>query len=385
MKNLKIGKKLLVGFGVPVILTVVIMILVILTNSMSIGNVTLVSEQTDIWNYGQLIKSDFDDARIQANAAYYNYSENAYNSVKDSLAAADETVHETLDYIASHPNMTEFSDDAENAEAAIELYLTEFENMVTALKAADAAYTQAVTDGGELSSNIGLVLDMQIQLATEDYTEMSRGGTVDYNHRVENITKATEVTALITNARVLARGALSDYTVEAGQQAIEAANAALDALNAYHANINDAQNLAVVETVQSDFASYLDAINDYIAAQEASSAAVANFSAAATEAAGYIATLQDQNAIVNETVQSTRNLSIFALILVTSIVAASLIITILIARKVTHSITAPVSFVTFVLGEMGTKGRTTYSSDEMKTIREYASAKDEPGECAANL
>jgi methyl-accepting chemotaxis protein len=385
MKNLKISKKLLVGFGVPVALTVVIMFLVILTNSMSIKNVTLVSEQTDIWNFGQSIKGDFDDARISANAAYYNYSESSYSSVLEALEKADKTVHDTIDYIDAHPEMSEFTDDTKNAEAAIELYKTEFENMVTALKAADAAYAEAVSVGGDLSSNIGLVLDMQIELATEDFTEISRGGTVDYNHRIENIKSATEVTALISNARVLARAALSDYTVEAGQQAIEASNAALDALNAYHSNINDADNLAAVEKVQASFESYLRAINDYIAAQESSTTAVSNFSAAATKAAGFIATLQDQNDIVNATVTETRNLSIFALILVTSIVAASLIITIVIARKVTKSITAPVSFVTYILGEMGTKGRTTYSPDELKTMREYAAAKDEPGECAANL
>ncbi|MDR0975241.1 MAG: methyl-accepting chemotaxis protein [Ruminococcus sp.] len=385
MKNLKIGKKLLVGFGVPVALTVVIMLLVILTNSMSIKNINLVAEQTDIWNYGQIIKSDFDSARIQANAAYYNYSDDAYNSVKEYLADADTTVHEALDYIAAHPEMTEFTDDTQNAESAIETYLSEFENMVTALKSADAAYEQAVTTGGDLSSNIDLVLDMQIELATDDFTAMANGGTVDYNRRIDNIKQATDVTSLITTARVLARGAISDYTVDAGQQAIKASNDALDALNAYHDRISDAENLEVVEKVQAAFESYIKAINDFIAAQDASSKAVANFSAAATDASGYIATLQDQNDIVNETIASTRNLAVFALVLVTSIVVVSLIITIIIARKVTKSITAPISFVTYILGEIGTKGRTTFTDEEFKITREYASAKDEPGECAANL
>ncbi|MDR0986222.1 MAG: methyl-accepting chemotaxis protein [Ruminococcus sp.] len=385
MKNLKIGKKLLVGFGVPVALTVVIMILVILTNSMSITNVTLVAEQTDIWNFGQTIKSDFDDARISANAAYYNYSEGSYNAVKESLATASTTVKETLDYIDTHPNMADFTDEAEQAETAIELYLTEFENMVTALKTADAAYAEAVTVGGDLSANIDAILERQTELLSNDITDLRNGQIVDTDHRIANLSKAADVTAAITTARVSARGALADYTVEAGEQAKEAVKAADTLLNEYLGTINDPTNKATVETVLTALNNYSAAIDNFISAQDASTKAVTAFSAAATEAAGYIATLQDQNDIVNETVYNTRDLSVFALILVTSIVVASLIITILIASKVTKSITAPVSFVTYVLGEMGTKGRTTYSDEEMKQIREYASAKDEPGECAANL
>jgi methyl-accepting chemotaxis protein len=385
MKNLKIGKKLLVGFGVPVLLTVVIMILVIVTNSLSIKNVGLVGEQTDVWNYGQLIKNDFDDARVNAMTTYYNYSDDSYKKVTESLSKADETVHAAIDYIAGKPEMAEFSDDAENAEKALELYSTEFNNMVNALKQADAAYTQAVATGGDLSANIDLVLDMQTSLTREDFVTMAQGGTVDYNHRLQNLNTAVDVTAAVSAARVSARGALSKYTVEAGQEALTAANAAVTALDAYHATINDPDNLAAVEKVQAAFVTYLGAINDYIAAQELTTAAVTKFSAAATEAAGYIETLQAQNDTVNATVVETSNLAVFALILVTGIVFLSLIITIVVASKVTKGITAPVSYVTSILGQMGTRGKTTYSDKEMATLREYASAKDEAGECAKNL
>jgi methyl-accepting chemotaxis protein len=385
MKNLKIGKKLLVGFGVPVVLTVVIMILVIVTNGLSIQSVNLVAEQTDVWNYGQVVKNDFDDARVNAMTTYYNYSDDSYKKVTEALSDADTAVHEAIEYIASNPSMAEFADDAENAEKALELYSTEFENMVNALKQADTAYTQAVATGGELSANIDLVLDMQTQLTREDFIAMAQWNTVDYNHRLENLNTAVDVTAAVSAARVSARGALSKYTVEAGEEALTAANAAVEALNAYHDKINDPDNLAAIEKVQASFVTYLDAINDYITAQAETTAAVSKFSAAATDAAGYIATLQAQNDTVNATIAETSNLAVFALILVTGIVLTSLIITIIVASKVTKGIKEPISYVTYILGLMGSRGKTTYSADEMAKLREYASAKDEAGECAQNL
>ncbi|MDR0992918.1 MAG: methyl-accepting chemotaxis protein [Ruminococcus sp.] len=385
MKNLKIGKKLLVGFGVPVALTVVIMILVLVTNSMTIGNVALVSEQTDIWNYGQLIKNDFDDARTNAISTYYNHTDESEKSVTDSLGKADTTVHEAIEYISGKPEMADFADEAENAEKALESYTTEFNNMVASLKTAEAAYAQAVATGTELSKNIDGVLDMQVQLAREDFAAISRGETVDYNHRLENLNTAVDVTAAISTARIAARAALENYTTEGGQEAITAVNAAIEALNAYHEQINDADNLAAIEKVQADFVTYSAAINDYIAAQNQTTTAVAAFSAAATEAAGYIETLQAQNDTVNATVTETSNLATFALILVTGIVVLSLIITIIVAGKVTRAITEPVSYVTSILGQMGSLGKTTYSDEELAKLRAYASAKDEAGECAANL
>ncbi|MDR0943800.1 MAG: methyl-accepting chemotaxis protein [Ruminococcus sp.] len=385
MKNLKIGKKLLVGFGVPVGLTVVIMVLVIITNSMSITNITLIEEQTDIWNYGQVIKGDFDDARISANATYYNYSDNSYNAVKAALADADKTAGETIEYIKTHPNMAEFLEEAEAADKAIELYGTEFENMVKSLKDSQAAYDQAVIVGTELSANIDAIMARQTELLEGDITDIRNGQTVDTAHRIENLKKAAAVTAAITTARVSARGALADYTVDAGLQAKTAIEAAETAMSEYYGSVNDATNKATIETVLTALTHYGDAMDSFIAAQNTSSEAVADFSAAATEAAGYIFTLQDQNTTVNGTVGTTKGLATFALILVTGIVAASLIITIIIARRVTHSITAPISFITFILGELGHTGRTTFTDDEMKTIRSYASGKDEPAQCARNL
>jgi methyl-accepting chemotaxis protein len=385
MKNLKIGKKLLVGFGVPVLLTIVIMVLVLVTNSLTISNVNLVAEQTDIWNYGQLIKNDFDDARTDAITSYYNHSDTSEKAVKDSLAKADTSVHEAIDYISSRPEMAQFSDEAENAEKALELYGTEFDNMVTALKTAEEAYTQAVATGTELSQNIDAVLDMQVQLTREDFVNMSGGTAVDYNHRLENLNSAVDVTAAISSARIAARAALENYTVDAGQEALTASNTAIEALNAYHDQINDADNRAAVEKVQAAFVTYVDAINDYIAAQAETTKAVAAFSEAATEAAGYIETLQAQNDTVNATVSGTSDLATFALVLVTGIVALSLVITIVVSSKVTKSITEPISYVTSILGQMGSRGKTTYSDEEITKLREYASAKDESGECAANL
>jgi methyl-accepting chemotaxis protein len=385
MKNLKIGKKLLVGFGVPVALTVIIMFLVIITNSMSIGNVTLIEEQTDIWNYGQTIKGDFDDARISANATYYSYSEDSYNSVIASLKSANEAADETIEYIKTHPNMAEFAEEAQSAKDAIELYYTEFEGMVTSLKDSQAAYDQAVVVGTELSTNIDAILVRQTDLLEGDIADLRNGQTVDTAHRIENLEKAAAVTSAITSARVSARGALADYTVEAGQQAKTNIEAAEAAMTDYYAGVTDPTNKATVETVLAALSSYGDAIDNFIAAQDASTKAVTDFSAAATEAAGYIFTLQDQNTTVNATVGTTKNLATFALILVTGIVVLSLIITIVIASRVTKSITAPISFITFVLGELGNKGRTTFTDDELKIVRDYASGKDEPADCAKNL
>jgi methyl-accepting chemotaxis protein len=385
MKNLKIGKKLLIGFGVPVGLTVVIMVLVIVTNSMSIGNVTLIGNQARLWDNAQQIKSHFDAARISANATYYNYSDSSYNTVIEELKTANETLDSITTYINETAALADYTDDAANAKDAIALYYTEFENMVKALKDADAAYAQAVTSGGELSENVGLVLDMQVELTRGDFIDSARGETVDYNHRLENLNTAVDVTAAISTARINARAALENYTVEAGQQALDTANAAVDAINAYHGSINDADNLAAVEKVQTVFVTYLDAINDYITAQADTTKAVTEFSAAANEAATHIAVLQDQATAMSAAIRSTSELATFALILVTGIVAASLIITVIIARKVTHSITAPISFITFVLGELGNTGRTTFTQDELKTVRNYASGKDEPADCAKNL
>jgi hypothetical protein len=385
MKNLKIGKKLLVGFAVPIGLTIIMLAVILATNLATISNVGVIRDQTDIWNYAQNIKTDFDAARISANAAYYNYSAGAADPVRASLDGADKTVSETIEFINNDPALAQFLEDAENAQKAIGLYRTEFEAMITSLDQAQAALEVATATGSELATTIDAVTDRQIELVTSDFNAIQNGGNADVDRRIENLTKAVDVTAAITAARIPARAALSSYTVEGGKSAQEAIATALNMMNEYYNSISDATNRNAVQNVITALTNYSDSINDYITAQDASAAAAANFSAAATQASGYITTLQSQNDTVNATVDETDNTATIALIVICLIVVASIILTVVMAGTVTKSITAPVSYVTYILGEMGTKGKTTFSDEDVALAKKYAQSKDEAGECAANL
>ncbi|MDR0947490.1 MAG: methyl-accepting chemotaxis protein [Ruminococcus sp.] len=385
MKNLKISRKLLVGFGVPVFLTVVIMLLVLFTNIQSIKNIGLVGEQTDLWNYAQTVKTHFASARVSALGVYYNYTDDSYDKTVTSLEESEKAINATIKYIEETPALAQFKTDADSAAESIKTYTEELQTMVDALLNAQTSYDEAVATGGELTDNLGAILGRAVELTSNDFSVIQSGGTADVAHRITNLTSATEVNDAIAQARVLVRGALSGYTTEAGEQALEAVATAQTAIDNYYASINDAQNRASIEIVQEALANYGASLNDYIESQGVITASAAAFSAAAAEAEGYIDTLQDQNETVNGSVAETSNLATFALIIVVGIVIASLIITIIVAGKVTRSIADPISYVTHILNQLSTRGKTTYTEAEYKKLREFAQSKDEAGECAVNL
>jgi methyl-accepting chemotaxis protein len=382
---MKIGKKLLIGFGVPVVLTVIIMVLVLLTNSLTIGNVGLVGEQTDIWNLAQQVKTNFDEARTSAISTYYSYSDDNYNSVKKSLSDASTYVTDTINYINENPDLADFADEAQNADKAVKDYDSEFENMVTALKNAQAAVTAAAAGGTALSQNLDTILSRQVELVSQDFSTVINGGTADTDRRVANLTSANSVYAAIATARVAARDTLSSYTEDNGKKAQDAIKTASDLLNQYADAVTDPTNKTAVATVVSDLAEYSKNIDDYIAAQGQSSQAVTAFSAAAEDAAKYINVLQDQNDAVNASIKETSNLSTAALIIVSAIVLITLVGTVIVSRMVTKSISEPISYITKILGLIGGRGQTSFKEDEWNKLRYYASANDEAGECARNL
>ncbi|MDR0947770.1 MAG: methyl-accepting chemotaxis protein [Ruminococcus sp.] len=374
MKNMKIGKKLLVGFGIPIGLMVLIAVLVVIMNTMTINNITTVGEQTDLWNYAANSRGDFLNARIQANVLTFENTDATYDTaagyVKDAIAEAQSAV----DLIAKTPSLSSFKQTADDALSSLKSYQSNLDIMKTALDSADDASTEVLNTGSTIGELLSTVFDNRINSLNETNVPTHK----DYYNVINDL--YTDV----DNARLVIRQQLSLYNAAEAVDAQAAVQTALARINEY-INVLPASERTTSQNLLDGMNSYAEAFTVYVEAKDDAAQAKADFVVAGNAATESLTTLADQNTAVNANVETANRTATIALLVIAGIVVIAIIITIIMAVNITGAITRPITYVTDILRALGTDGRTDFTDEEWALQRKYAEGKDETAECSRYL
>jgi methyl-accepting chemotaxis protein len=383
MKNLKIGQKLTLGFGIPIGLLAIIAVLVFVMNMLVIQGITEVGDQTDLWNEAQSAQSNFLQARITAATLIYSYDDAVLASATESLAAAQAAADNADQMTNENPAFEQFNAVSTTAAEQIRSYQDSLEEMAGYLEEAQVAYNATFAAGANIQEHMSAVMTGQINSMKEDFAE--GGGIEAGNSRATRLEAVDELTAELASIRVNTRGQLALYDA-AGAQSVIAL------MDEFTANLTDFKNLNTSAANQNaaqvlidDMANYKAAFESFVAAQDKALVARQDFidnAAAANEA---LTTLAAQNDAVNANVAEANTLAVTSLVVVGALAVLAIVITLAMSRIITTSITVPVNYVTMILEEIGTKGRTQFNDTEWAEQRRIAAGGDETAKCADYL
>jgi methyl-accepting chemotaxis protein len=373
MQNLKIGKKLLLGFAVPVGLMVIIAILVVVMNLMTIGSIESIGKQTALWDYAANARGNFLQARTQANILTFSYSEDTYNNAVNFIKAAQASVADAENYLANEPELAEFVDDAKSAASSLESYSNELDNMKAAIQSADASAATTTTVGAEIEAGLSAILDAQINSTEADTTQITHLRTVN------------DLYTEIDNARILVREQLMLYDADGGKAADDALEGSFASLSAYVESLTVSSQIATAQDLESDVEAYNTAFDDFLKYSEEAITAKANFVVAGNTATTALSDLADQSDDVNVNIDSAEFVAYLSLGIIAGIVVLALILTVIMAVTITKAITIPIQVITQVLTEIGVRGQTHFTDEEMAAQKKFTAGKDEIADCSRNL
>jgi methyl-accepting chemotaxis protein len=389
MKNLKIGKKLLVGFGIPIALMVVIAILVVVMNLMTINTIDEVGVQTDLWSAAAESRRAFLNARRGASVIYYAYSQDEYDTAISNMDAAITAAEEAGDVIAANPEqLADYKQIAADVLTYAKAYKEDLIHMHDSLLVQQEDVTKVNAAGATFDEDIRKIIENINTNIAEDFDTYRNGATAQNSiitNRQTRIHDISEITLTLAEMRVEVRSNLAEYTETDSQLAIEHLNSLKEQLAAFKANTSNTNTIEAVTEMEGYLATYEEALTDYINAGKDSSDALATLSATAVETLRLVNQMADQNAAVDANIVAADQIALLTLIIVTGVVVLAIIIAIAMALKVTKLITEPISYVTSILKAIGTQGRTTFTDEEWAAQKAIAAGKDECAECADYL
>jgi methyl-accepting chemotaxis protein len=386
---MKIGKKLLVGFGIPVGLMVLIAVLVVIMNLMTVNDIKEVGVQTDLWSASAESRRAFLNARRNASVIYYAYSEDEYNNAVTNMDAAIAAAEQAGEIIAANPvQLSAYKQIAADTLAHAKAYKEDLIEMHNSLLVQQKDVVTVNDAGASFDEDIRRIIEGINTNIAEDFEDYRAGATPQNSiitNRQTRIHDISEITLTLTEMRVHARSTLSEYTAEESESAMAQLNSLKEQLAAFKANTSNTNTIEAVEEFENYLATYETALTDYIIAGQSSADALATLSATAVETLALVNQMADQNDVVDANIETANNVALITLFTVACVVIFAIIVTVIIAMQITKLITGPIGYVTKILKAIGTTGRTTFTDDEWAEQKALAAGGDECAECADYL
>jgi methyl-accepting chemotaxis protein len=383
MKNLKIGQKLTLGFGIPIGLLAVIAVLVFFMNMLVIQGIGEVGDQTDLWDQAADARGDFLQARVTSSNLIYEYSDDTLAQANEYLKTAQAAADTASQMANENPSFDEFKDAATSASSSLKDYTSSLNEMGGYLKQAQDASAATSQAGANLQTHMSAVMQGQINSMKTEYNE--GGGAQVGSDRADRFTTVDTLVAALAEMRVNTRGQLSLYDSQGAQQTLTIMDTFTTELTAFKAINRSASNQQAAQTLIDDVANYKTTFQTYIDAQEKALTARQNFIDSAAAATQALTTLASQNDAVNANVATATNEAIASLVIVGALAILAIVITLVMSRVITKAITVPINYVTSILEAIGTRGRTKFSDEEWAEQRRLAAGTDETAKCADYL
>jgi methyl-accepting chemotaxis protein len=391
MKNMKIGKKLVVGFGIPIALMVAIVLLVVTLNLITIQNIKAVSVQTDLWDIAVDSRGQFMNARVDANQLIYGYQENLYNEAKNYLDASEELNAKAVTYINDNISiLSDFADDAKTANDDVAAYEESLDAMATALRDSDTAQADTIAAGSALQTEMTALFEYQLETTRTEFDNYANEAnastrTALRDSRLGKLVSVDDLTNQLMNIRVTLTKNLETFDETSSNEAIALIDAFSADIDTFKGTLTNANAIAECETLHETVQTYRAEFQSYIDASVTANEELAEFRALGAEANDALNILADQNDAVNAALTESQNMATITLIAVAALVVFAIIVSLIMAATISKSITVPIAYVTNILREIGTKGRTAFTDAEWAEQKEYASGQDETAECADYL
>jgi methyl-accepting chemotaxis protein len=386
---MKIGKKLLVGFGIPVALMVVIAVLVVIMNLMTVSDIKEVGVQTDLWSASAESRRAFLNARRNASVIYYAYSEDEYNTAITNMDTAIAAAEEAGAVIAANPvQLSSYKDLAADVLSLAKQYKEDLVSMHNTLLVQQADVIKVNEAGANFDEDIRKIVEGMAENTANDFNDYRNGATAQNSivaNRQDRIHDLSEIILTLAEMRVEVRSNLAEYTEKDSQLALEQLNNLKTQLAEFEANTSNANTIAAINEMEGYLATYEEALTDYINAGASSASALATLSATAVDTLKYVNQMADQNDVVNENIATANSVALMTLIIVAGVVVLAIIITVIMAQMITKLITGPISYVTSILKAIGTTGRTNFTDEEWAEQKALAAGQDECAECADYL
>ena len=384
MKNMKIGTKIILGFGMVIALVVVITVSVVISGASISGATNEVYIYNGINDVVTEVYDDFYSARIFATRFNIRYS----TDVWDSFAAAFESTRAEsrngMSTIERTSILSSHSADWGKTMGILDEYYAAMLNVRNAYVAAEEAKDTLVETGPEIVAAVNTIYSSQVS-GTRD--QINRGDDAqELNTKMDRIQDSVDINNLVTIMRINVSRAIENYTAESVSDIKSSVAAVRDRTEVYLSILRTEGSRALAMNALEILQEYEDAIDAFIRAQETVAAEKSNAERLGAET---LLNLEETSAAfadrLTDSIAAAESASSMAQYLALAIAGVAIIVSVVIAVFIKNAITKPVLFINDIAARIASEGELEFSAAETETQRRLSEGKDETSRTMANF
>ncbi|MDR0936704.1 MAG: methyl-accepting chemotaxis protein [Oscillospiraceae bacterium] len=378
MKDLSVSKKLLVGFGVAIILMVVILAVTIVTSLTRSNDLNKLSATSDFQTAIMSARGSIFKARVEFRTVYtssmnndseYNLGMGYLTEVKTYL---DKATQIDADRLGGEDATT-----MKSLSSTLSTYITSNEGA----HASDLRVRTLVDELGTAGENMS---EASTTMANQIFSALTSGLTTaaEVQGRIPRSEMAQQVNDHVAEGRRLSRAISLMNDTSVIPDMTKEVNAAIDITNQLIPMFSFAETKATAQKLVDSLKEYLD-VTGRIEAELVSNGQIVDTARSQADdllnGCGDLATKSDQE--MANSVDSNLSTSTVVMIVLIVVVLFAILVSVFMAMTITKSITAPLAQMTAWIKRSGETGNVNYSAAEWNTVDKLSEAKDEIGQC----
>lgn len=328
MKNLKLGAKILLGFGIVIALMFVNCVVVIVANSNTITNVKRLETYSELQTKANALLDDFDNANTEAHILYNIISDEATEAFRTEAKTLDSSFDEVLTHINQYSYLSPFLDDLTEAQNSYQTWHSSVEKVIE--------FNNSLTEERQTLTGVGKTIT-EVSDAMFN-TELARaGGGTDL------LAQTTEINRTITLFRLDMRTFIQNFDITNLDTILANMDKAMEQATAYQANLTSPEEIQRVDDLIAKITNYREhtvAFGNLISESDKVISAAIPLGDNAANLIRSAVELMDQT--MAKQVQSAKSTSTASLIIVIAISLISMVASLIMAFLILRSITEPV-------------------------------------------
>ncbi len=365
MKNMKIRTKVLVSFGVVLMLMLAVAVSVLITNLSTMGNVTTIDEESTLQTMENEVLDYYKEARLSSSLIYNTIDPESFPSFTKNIEGVRTGLQNCYNFIAENPGLEKYRPGLEEFEQNLNIWVDE----VTAVDTLDADLTAAQSHMEELNGQINdVVLPAVATLANNEAAPTAIANASDLTNTLAEMqnkvrhlmdtfenTEVDRINELLTHAQDLLENAVKNGGDKAGaySNVLNMVNESAEQVAAYNKANNDSEVIIEQASVQETKTQQLllDSINSI-------------------------------DTVVATQMDKTASSATMALVIVLVIFVVAVAVAVFMAFYLSNMLSRPLNSMRNALTQVGTTGSLSFTQEAMDEVGGYAKQKDEIGESA---
>ncbi len=376
-KNLKVGTKILIGFGTVLALMVILAVVVLITNVSSIKNIENSSHVSDVQTIGNTLLDTYNDARIGANIIYVVIKDEEYDRIVKDYDTVQGYISDMRKMASEEKVLNQFSGDINTMSDSIDSWYKDVCDIqrcnveMAAQKGEMKSYGVSLVDGAKNAYDIVTKKLEQDIAANADAATLTKDIALisDVKNLIEGVYESRRNAAVMTETYDTA-------SADSFLQTISSTKAAYEDLISKLTG----DNKTTVEGYYKDYVAYSEVINNFINTCNESNTYITTAKAQGVKTTEIVLALSAEfDKTMAENFDRTSSSASVALLIIIVLAIVAIIIGLVLAMIIMRSITGPLAKMYKTTNIVATTGRMTFTAEETEETKSAISG-DEIGQ-----